>query len=742
VRRAAATRALVACAVAVLAVSTLPSIATPAGAQSRQTSSPITVDLVSQSTVVGPDQPFVLELRVSGARDTDRVRLAVHPAVSSRADYRELVDAGNPPRSERYIDTRMYKDVLDPTGETVVLTIPPTSATRNAGVYPVSVTVGSGSSAAKPVLTTLVRTPDTVGKGGPFDIAFVLPLTTPPALKPDSTIDIAAADRARLDTLATAFTEDFASLPLTLAPNPETLDALERGSQDRGVLQHLKQMTSGRQVIGTTFVPIDDESWRSAGLGFALAAQLNTGFETIDRTVLAAGALVTNDIAMSDSSDTPDTLSMRRDLGVTRLLVDESQLERLDDAGFPSTLVKSFVLHDAEGGELRAIVTDDHLARLAGELTAADSTRIPLLVQRFVADLAAAYFDNPQQTRGTAVLLPPNWTITPGTSALMRALTATPLLRAVTVDHLFETIERSSPFNADATATLISGPLRRTLKPHPSRPLADYPSRFGSVTRRLDGFAAIVGAQSPSVDALRDLMLVSADDRLSPAERQAYLDAVERAIDEQLHAEDGGPAIIAPATQRVTMTSRDAEIPLRLENRLAYNVTVRLELRSDKLDFPEGFLKDVTLTPGFNVVSLPVHARTSGDSLLEIDVNAPAPGSGIPTFASSKFTVRSTALSGIGLALSVVALAVLLVWWFRHARKSRRTKAAANATTEAGTSAGPAPAIAADDRPADRGHDDRVGERDAADERAAGGESGAGPLEPTTLRGSPRSLET
>lgn len=712
-----------------------------------QPAQPITAELVSQSTVVRPDEPFRIEVRVTGARDTDRVRLAVHPSVSSRADYRRLVDAAVPPRSERFVDTEAYKDVLDPARQTVVLTVPATSATRTAGVYPVSVVVGSGSTASKPLLTTLVRVPETTGRGGPFNLALVLPLTTPPALGPDSTVIMSSLDRTRLDALATAFTEDYPSVALTLAPNPETLDALERGTpDDRGVLVHLKQMTAGRQILGTTFVPVDDEAWRRNGLGFTLATQLNTGFATIDRTIRAERSIVTNDVALSGPSDTPDTLSMRRDLGVTRLLVDENQLERLDSGNFPSTLVKSFMLNDAEGGELRAIVTDDQLAQLAGELNAAGTASAPLLAQRFVADLAAAYFDNPQQVRGTAVVLPADSAVTPGTDALLRALVATPVLRLVTADQAFETIERSSPFNANATATLVSGPLRRTLKPHPPQQIADYASRLAATSRRVDGFASVVGRQSSRVDSLSDLLLVSADERLTPGEQRAYLDAVDRAIDRQLRAEDGGPAIVAPKAQRVTMTSRDAEIPLRLDNRMPYEMMVRLELRSDKLDFPQGFLKDVTLAPGVNVVSLPVHARTSGDSLLEIDVNAPAPGSGIATFASSKFTVRSTALSGIGLALSVIALVVLLVWWFRHARRSRRAKAgagspaiaAATATAPAHTAptAACAPATGSDDAVRDGAVPDG-----AAPEMTGDGRSEADDVETTTLRGSPSSLE-
>jgi len=43
---------------------------------------------------------------------------------------------------------------------------------------------------------------------------------------------------------------------------------------------------------------------------------------------------------------------------------------------------------------------------------------------------------------------------------------------------------------------------------------------------------------------------------------------------------------------------------------------------------------------------------------------------------SSQLTVRSTGLSGLGLALSVGALLVLALWWTRHVLSTRRAKQA------------------------------------------------------------------
>jgi hypothetical protein len=42
--------------------------------------------------------------------------------------------------------------------------------------------------------------------------------------------------------------------------------------------------------------------------------------------------------------------------------------------------------------------------------------------------------------------------------------------------------------------------------------------------------------------------------------------------------------------------------------------------------------------------------------------------------AVTRFTVRSTAVSGVGLALTIAAGLFLALWWARHFRNARRDK--------------------------------------------------------------------
>ena len=108
-----------------------------------------------------------------------------------------------------------------------------------------------------------------------------------------------------------------------------------------------------------------------------------------------------------------------------------------------------------------------------------------------------------------------------------------------------------------------------------------------------------------------------------------------------------------------------------IRNNLDHDVIVRLDLNSDKLDFPDGDFLLTRLSPGVNQIQVPVQAKTSGDAVLEISVNSPT---GLLALGESQLTVRATSLSGTGVGIAAAALAILLLWWARHWWRRRRSK--------------------------------------------------------------------
>jgi hypothetical protein len=161
-------------------------------------------------------------------------------------------------------------------------------------------------------------------------------------------------------------------------------------------------------------------------------------------------------------------------------------------------------------------------------------------------------------------------------------------------------------------------------------------------------------------------VLVSEAAGLDGDTRNAYLDGVSASIDTQV------AGIKTPQDQTVTLTDRSGDIPITIENQLDYPVEVQVQLTSDKLEFPEGSVRTVTLPPSTPTqIDYRVESKASG--AFPVDVSVQSPDGGI-VVGSARYTVRSTAISGVGLVLSVGAGAFLLLWWARHWRGIRRDR--------------------------------------------------------------------
>jgi Flp pilus assembly protein TadB len=101
-------------------------------------------------------------------------------------------------------------------------------------------------------------------------------------------------------------------------------------------------------------------------------------------------------------------------------------------------------------------------------------------------------------------------------------------------------------------------------------------------------------------------------------------------------------------------------------------VTVVVTLTSDKFSFPNGASHELVLNRPTTSWRFTAQARTSGDRL-PIDVSLHTQN-GQLLLAHTVLTVHSTSISFVGVALTVLAGAVLLVWWGRTWRRSRRQR--------------------------------------------------------------------
>lgn len=127
--------------------------------------------------------------------------------------------------------------------------------------------------------------------------------------------------------------------------------------------------------------------------------------------------------------------------------------------------------------------------------------------------------------------------------------------------------------------------------------------------------------------------------------------------------------IALPDKRTLTITSRENEIPVTLRNTYGAPISIVVTISSDKLAFPKGSVFPVTLREENSTIKIPVRARTSGSFSVSITVASP---NGMVKVGQQSATVRSTVVSGAGIAIAVSSLLFLAVWWASHYRRSKK----------------------------------------------------------------------
>jgi len=572
------------------------------------------------------------------------------------------------------------------------------------GVYPVMFTLldAAGNEQGR-LITHLVRLPD--GSDQTTDpaaltVALVVPLTAPVAHQPDGSIalgdDQAAALRSIVDTL-----NRHPSVPVSIVPSPETVKALTATdrSDTTPIGPALRTATSGgRQVIGGPFVSVPAAAWLDQGLADRYGQELTAGADQLRATLGAAPEPIT---ASLDATTSAAVLSQLSGTGARQAVVPRDRLTPTSKGEEASTLTQTFDLVATNGDHVRTVATD---SRLSARLTASSD---PVLdAHEVLAALSLIALDTSSGqpcvsdsrstskcSRGVAIALPADAaTAQPGLEALLSALddrtgagaagsapatiAGAPVLSPMTVNSLITVVDAASSTGSTGPS---SQPRERQLVTPDPVALGAYPRRLEAAATQVSGFRSLLTPDDPTgselARSLDVVVLSSGATTFDDTTRLAYLDGAEATVRSQTDQ------ITSPEQQIVTLTSGDGVIPLSIANALPYPVQVSVTFASAKLEFPadpsnpdqsSGPVQLVQLPAGTSTpLRVHVRVRASGAFPLEVTVRSPDKSLAI---SSTKFTVRSTAVSGLGLVLTVIAGLFLLLWWGRHFRDVRRAR--------------------------------------------------------------------
>lgn len=646
--------------------------ATVARSDAATTAPQHVLTLVSQPSWIklGGDAPLHVDL----ASDVSNavMHVSIHQALATRIGFDRTLQGQSLGSVIAHLpDTPVDKLATDSGGHRVVdLALQDPAAARDSsrlqirqsGVYPVEVEARDATSGASidKFVTYLVavKTPadGSAAIPQPLAVAWIWRIVTQPAYlvnnQPDPGVIAEMQPNGRLGRIAASLSRAD-GVPITIAPGPETIESwkaiapFKPAIADGLLAIENAAKSSANQVLGGSFVPIDIPSLDAHGLGNEVGPQLALGADTLGTTL---GLRVDPRTSIVDRVDAT-ALARLRDAGVDHVVLEPDSLQPVSSNFTPA---HPFDL-ESDGRTFRSAADDQGLSRTL-------STNDPpaLQAQRLLAGLSLVALERPGEARGIVLSSPSAWK--PSTKALdavVDGLRGHPLLKAVSVDALFASVAAAKATNGT--------PVVRQLTPTQPDGTPVSADAFHEARRRLDAFRSMVGVNEPHIaDGERALQVslssawAGATGRARAAAELAVINFDVRIFVSKIRVPDG---------RTITLTSRTARIPLSFTNDTNQSVRVRVRLSSNKLFFPEGATQQVQLPPKTRTVEFQVRTRASGAFPVLIKVTST---DGQLLIQNARLTVRSTVFSGVGIFLTIGAMAFLAIWWLNHFRHNRR----------------------------------------------------------------------
>jgi hypothetical protein len=652
----------------------------PAGAQRR--GDPV-LEIASVSPWVSPDGEFQVRFDPSttvpaDARLTVTIRepLETEDDESLRVTVQDVIDGGSSGRVLQTPVTVPLTDLGDPAaGATLTIPVRSTRGDRsrvflpNPGIHPVDLVLTRPDGPELWSQTVFLNRLPEEGEAedpGPVRVTLVLPVASGPAVGTDGQGVFGVEDQTQLGSVRSLL-DAVPGAPLTLSVRPNTLDGLARTEQlwASDLLDALGEDRGANVIAQLPYAGVDTGGLVASDASGELERQIVIGAGTVRNRIGRTPVATT---WTGDETVTDQALPLLARTGVESLLVPLESLRLPEDMDEDDAMTSPVQLEGGDG--IRALAYD----AVVSQRLADSGTDPAVRSHQSVALMMAGWFDAAERSDA---------------APLATAILLAPSTEPAVLESLQATLRSGGPLIAEPeagplpAAGLDDAPVA-SLAPRTTPDLRGAVSATNETRRQISAYRSMTGDADPDTQLW---------DELTNESMSASLDAGERA---QLHATvRGGIAqkvalIEPPPSRRVLVTSQDTDIPLRFRNDLPFEVRLVMRARSPRLDIDQP-TTEIVLAPGQNRIELPVTVQAPGESLLRIELTSPDGGISIPGPA---VPVRSTAISGVGAALSIISILFLCGWWFRTMRRHRRD--AARATGAHPASEAPAEPVAAD----------------------------------------------
>jgi len=687
-------------------------VAPSASAQTPSTVADVRLDLLAQPPWHGPKDDLGIQVELRNVGDVDlegyNLQVAVHPRISSRSELHASFDGEVGFQTSLFTLERTDEVIEADTSQVVTIDDPVitlsslATAPADGGIYPLSLSLyDSAGIAALDVLTTpLVLYPRRVEN--PLHLSLVLPINEVPARDADGVFRVdadgsypleeAVAGGGWLDGLLDALEVEIeGGLEVGIAPSPRLMeeiadmaDGFRRGTDDgeetqmpaqseaaraaADVLDRMRELVAeeGVQTILTPYsnpdlpalVDFPEHGW--------LPEQIKIGEDVLSELDLASGRDWIFSPGNRVDAATLEQLALA-DAGVHTFFGPSSLVPELDPTAVacPDPRSPTFacpVSVDVPEAAVEGYAADGPLqSRLLEVIRDPDAGSL----QSFYAETAMIHSELPGTTRVVQASLPP-WQPDPQVVAgWLGTLTRAPWLSTIT----------------PAAGLELDLPMgERTVVPElpdsSSAPDASLYEAIAVADDVVDTYADIQPPETFVQDLNRNLLVAQSrtwwtDDDLF--ERGVGYVQQTRAI-----AEGELDKISLRAPGEITLTSEQGEITLSLVNEADYPVTVRITPTSDDVTFDPPTIEDTFEPGGASQFRIDVRSESSG--IFPVNVRLETPN-GEPIRPIS-IRVRSTSFNDIAVAITLGALAFLILWYaMRAVRKRRRAHKPASEAT-------------------------------------------------------------
>jgi len=542
---------------------------------------------------------------------------------------------------------RLGFDIRSGSGDADSILVP------TAGIHPVTLEITVGDDVIWNATTYLNRLPAGLPQAEDGSVAhtavqLLAGLDSGPTLGVDGTAEIPTDEIPTVSSIQSLLGESL-EIPLTVALRPNTLLGLQRSAvpADRAFVASL----AGAQwsFAPQTYVRVDAAALTEAP-GDELARQLTAG-TTINN---ALSGREPSPLWILDDTVDQAAAGFLASAGIGHVVTSAERLDvradgdSLSDDEAQALLRSTSVRLEGSPG-LSVSTYDAELTRVLVEPGIEPALRAHRVVTELMAEWFTAAVD--AGSEGTFRPLTASVVLTPGVGSEVVA----ELAGMLSGDGPLR-VAAPPPADRDSDSAVAR---LRYLQPADATSVVRRTQRMAD---RIQGWRSMTGPTDTLAGEL-DLVNDQAPSRFADdSTRNRIWDDVDAAL------EDKVSQIGVPADRTIVLTSRSGSIPLRFRNDTGEQIRLAMRTRSPRLEFPDGPVTEIVLVPGDNRVDLPVEVQAPGSSVLRMELSSPDRRLDIP---DASVTVRSSSISGVGAALSVLSILVLAAWWIRTHRARR-----------------------------------------------------------------------